>query len=112
MAVSVEEICTAFNEVDLAYSANLQEPSPEAVEELKDAAAALAKLVDGVEMSDRAKAGVLFVTSRLLELEMSAVGEVDIYDERATLQDSANAKAVGEYVADNCVVSPQQEPKK
>lgn len=110
-AVSAEEFCTAFSEVNFAYGANLTEPSAEAIQKLKDAAAALAELVDGVEMSDRGKAGVRFVTSTLLRLEYSAVGEVDTFGDQTTLQDTANAKALGEYVGDNCVARPQSEPK-
>jgi hypothetical protein len=111
--VSAEEFCTAFNAVNLAHGTNLTSPSRETTTQLKDAAAALAELIDGTEMSDRAKAGAHFVTDLLIGLdEVATVGEIDTFDQRATLQDTANAKALGEYVADNCVARPESSGPK
>lgn len=111
--VSAEEFCTAFRSVNLAHGTNLTSPSRETTRQLKDAAAALAELIDGTEMSDRAKDGARFVTGLFLALdEVATVGEIDTFDQQATLQDTANAKALGEYVADNCVARPEpSDPK-
>jgi hypothetical protein len=112
-AVSAEEFCTAFRTVNLAHGTNLTSPSRETTQQLKDAAAALADLIDGTDMSDRAKEGARFVTELFLGLDdVATVGEIDTFDQQASLQDTANAKALGEYVADNCVARPEpSDPK-
>lgn len=111
-SVSAEEFCAAFEKVRMAHAAILTAPTRQATQDVKDAATALGELLDGTEMSDEARAGARLVISLLLELgDVATAGEINTFDEQATLQDTANAKALGVYVADTCVPPAPTNPK-
>lgn len=110
--VSAAEFCAAYEKINVAHAANLGSPSVETTQELKGAAAELSTLVDGTAMSDAAKAGTWFITTLLIELDDVATSEeIAAFDDQASLEDAANARALGEYVADACVPAAPSDPK-
>jgi hypothetical protein len=111
-AVSDEEFCTAFEQMNIAFGEMVSDPSLETTRGLKDATAEVDELIDGTTMSDSAKAGARFVSSAILRLDDVADGEdIAAIDGDATIDDTANAKALGEHVAATCVAAPERTPK-
>lgn len=101
--VTVADFCAGFDKLSQAYAAFVASPSPDATATLRARARATADLARGVEMDDRARAGLVFVVTAFLDLDDQAAGEdLQAADVAATLQDDANADALVGFLGANC----------
>ena len=111
-SVSPEEFCASYERLNMAAGEHLAAPTRQTTQDLKAGAAEVADLVDRTEMPDDAKAGVAFFTKAILGFDDVATAEdMRTFDDHATLRDSANARALGTYIADNCVARVEKAPK-
>ncbi len=101
--VPAQEFCDGFGALAAAREAQLGAASPEAVQDLKDAADQVSDLAVGTAMPDTARAGVDYVVAafRRLPLDASAQDVVEA-DDAATLTDDAHAEALSAWIAESC----------
>lgn len=110
--VSDAEFCAAYEEMNIAYGRFMASPSRRTTRILKDAAAVVGGLASGTEMADRAQAGARFLTGLITDLHDDAdKADVAAFDEGATIDDTANARALGEFVAGACVTPAPGVPR-
>lgn len=101
--VSAEEFCEGFGTLAAAQETQLVAASPQAVADLKAAAATLRDLAAQTAMSDIEKAGVAYVVTAFLSLDDDATAQdVVAADDSATVTDEAHAQALAAYVGENC----------
>jgi hypothetical protein len=102
-AVPDGEFCRAYDEMNIAFGALVQAPSSDTTRGLKEAASGVGDLVDGTGMSESAKQGARFITTSILGLgDVADSADIAAFDEIATIDDTANARALGEHVATAC----------
>lgn len=101
--VTAAEFCSAFGALAVAQDAQLSAASPEAVADLKAAAAQVGELAPGTTMSGEALAGVEFVVATFTGLPDDATAQDVIEsDDEASLRDDADAKALAAYLGESC----------
>lgn len=106
-AVTAAEFCSAFGALAVAQDAQLDAASPEAVADLKAAAAQVGALAPGITMSADARAGVEFVVATFTGLPDDATAQdVVESDDGATLRDDADAQALAAFLGESCGRSP------
>lgn len=102
--VAPSDFCAAFVQLAAATQTQATNPSPAAVEYLKNTASTVGDLAQDTEMTPEAHAGIVYVVSRLLSLDDDASAEdLAAADDAATVTDDAHANAFIEYLQTNCV---------
>lgn len=101
--VTDEEFCRAYEQLNLAFGELVASPSRRTTRELKAAVTAVSGLVAGADMDERAKEGARFITSSILDLgDVADAEDIAAFDAAASIDDTANAKALGEHVKQVC----------